>query len=65
MNIEWRKSSRSGGGGGTMGDCVELASMNGKIGIRDSKSPHSGHLMVGRVALRDLVNEIKAGDLDL
>ncbi|RKS79382.1 uncharacterized protein DUF397 [Actinomadura pelletieri DSM 43383] len=65
MNVEWRKSSRSGGGGGTMGDCVELASMNGKIGIRDSKNPNHGHLTVGRDALRDLVNEIKSGDLDL
>ncbi|WP_233525781.1 DUF397 domain-containing protein [Actinomadura spongiicola] len=65
MSSEWRKSSKSGTGGGTAGDCVELASLNDKIGIRDSKNPHEGHLMVGRVALRDLVNEIKAGDLDL
>ncbi|RKS79381.1 uncharacterized protein DUF397 [Actinomadura pelletieri DSM 43383] len=65
MNIEWRKSSRSGAGGGTAGDCVELASLNGKIGIRDSKNPRKGHLTVGRDVLRDLVNEIKTGDLDL
>ncbi|TMQ90845.1 DUF397 domain-containing protein [Actinomadura soli] len=64
MNIEWRKSSRSGMGD-TAGDCVELASLDGKIGVRDSKNPHNGHLTVGRDTLRHLVRQIKADKLNL
>ncbi|GAA4378786.1 DUF397 domain-containing protein [Actinomadura verrucosospora] len=37
----WRKSSRSGG---DEGNCVEIAALNGHIGIRDSKKPAAGHL---------------------
>ncbi|RKS79383.1 uncharacterized protein DUF397 [Actinomadura pelletieri DSM 43383] len=65
MGVEWRKSSKSGTTGGTSGDCVELALLGGVISIRDSKNPRKGHLTVGRGALRDLVNEIKSGGLDL
>ncbi|WUH98607.1 DUF397 domain-containing protein [Spirillospora sp. NBC_00431] len=59
----WRKSTRSTGG--TSGECVELASLNDKIGIRDSKNPRTPHITVGREALSSLVAQIKAGDLDL
>ncbi|RKS79384.1 uncharacterized protein DUF397 [Actinomadura pelletieri DSM 43383] len=64
MNVEWRKSSRSGMGG-TAGDCVELASLGGKIGIRDSKNPHHGHLAVSRDTFRVLITRIKSSDLNL
>ncbi|MEU8799547.1 DUF397 domain-containing protein [Spirillospora sp. NPDC048819] len=47
-------------------DCVELASLDGAwVGIRDSKDPGSGHLVVSLVELASLVDRIIAGDLDL
>ncbi|MFI0370514.1 DUF397 domain-containing protein [Actinomadura sp. 1N219] len=51
MNREltWRKSSRSGSSGG---NCVELASMDEKVAVRDSKDPHGPVLFVTRAALR-------------
>jgi hypothetical protein len=58
----WRKASRSNTQGG---DCVELAALDGGIGVRDSKDPSRGHLVVGREALRGLVGQIKAGKLEL
>lgn len=58
----WRKASRSNTQGG---DCVELAALDGKIGVRDSKNPSQGHLTVGRETLQGLVGRIKAGELDL
>ncbi|TDD29285.1 DUF397 domain-containing protein [Actinomadura sp. KC06] len=58
----WRKANRSSSTGG---DCVELAALDGKIGVRDSKNVDSGHLSVDREALQDLVGRIKLGDLDL
>jgi hypothetical protein len=62
-DVTWRKSSRSGGNGG---DCVELAVLGGgKRGIRDSKDPGLGHLILSRAALQALVAEVKAGSLDL
>lgn len=61
-NYPWRKSSHSGGTGG---DCVELASLDGAIGIRDSKAPAGGHLAVSRHALAGLIRQIKFGELDI
>jgi hypothetical protein len=37
----WRKSSHSGG---DEGECVEVADLDGHIGVRDSKNPDTGHL---------------------
>ncbi|MEU8121083.1 DUF397 domain-containing protein [Spirillospora sp. NPDC049024] len=64
MNTQttWRKSSYSGGEGG---QCVELAAVDGSVGIRDSRNVSGPALMVGRDALKGLVGRIKAGDLDL
>lgn len=59
----WRKSSRSTGG--TEGQCVELAALDARIGVRDSKAPEDGRLTVGREALQGLIGRIKAGELDL
>lgn len=39
--ISWRKSSRSGGGE----NCVELAPLDGRIAIRDSKQNQGPHLV--------------------
>ena len=41
--LPWRKSSYSGA---TNGDCVEVALNTELVGVRDSKSPTSGHLNV-------------------
>ncbi|MEU4806704.1 DUF397 domain-containing protein [Actinosynnema sp. NPDC023587] len=39
----WRKSTRSAGSG----QCVEVArSAAPVVGVRDSKAPHAGHLLV-------------------
>ncbi|SEF86576.1 protein of unknown function [Thermomonospora echinospora] len=60
--IEWRKSSYSDAGSG---DCVELATLPGVVGIRDSKNPAAGHLQVGRRHLAALFTEVKTGRHDL
>ena len=59
----WRKSSRSTSG--TTGDCVEVATLSGAIGLRDSKRPLGGHHTVSRTAFARLVQRIKDSDLDL
>ena len=65
----WRKSSFSGGNGGT---CVEIAFVPGPdkssgrvVAVRDSKNPHVGHLEIGRSELARLVVKIKDDELDL
>ncbi|WP_242909269.1 DUF397 domain-containing protein [Actinomadura terrae] len=61
-NASWYKSSYSTQEGG---NCVELASLDSSVGIRDSKTPHTPHLSIGREALASLLSQIKAGELDL
>ncbi|GLZ16380.1 hypothetical protein Acsp04_66150 [Actinomadura sp. NBRC 104425] len=61
--IVWRKSSRSASSGAT--DCVELADLGLKVGIRDSKDPDGAQLQLLRGDLRKLVSAGKAGKLDL
>lgn len=51
--LRWRKSSRSGGNGGS---CVELAHTMDRI--RDSKNPHGPELTV---SVRALVAAVKSG----
>ncbi|MGH3239134.1 MAG: DUF397 domain-containing protein, partial [Spirillospora sp.] len=41
----WRKSTHSGA---HESDCIEIADLNERIAIRDSKSPHTGHLTLTR-----------------
>ncbi|MEV4254443.1 DUF397 domain-containing protein [Spirillospora sp. NPDC049652] len=60
MRTAWRKSSYSGGGS-SGGDCVECADLGVSVGVRDSKGPEFGHLLVGRAELAGLVRRIKAG----
>ncbi|WP_242888673.1 DUF397 domain-containing protein [Actinomadura litoris] len=62
MTTQWRKSSRSEGS--TNAECVELASLDGSVGIRDSKNPHTPHITVGREGLARLLDQIKDGSLD-
>ncbi|MEV5824079.1 DUF397 domain-containing protein [Spirillospora sp. NPDC052242] len=52
----WRKSRRSGSQGDA---CVEVAALPGGVGVRDSKKPEGGHLVLGAAAFRVLLDELK------
>ncbi|MGK5554441.1 DUF397 domain-containing protein [Actinomadura kijaniata] len=52
----WRKSSHSGGQGSA---CVEVASVTGMTGIRDSKDPNGSFLLVSRESARVLSERLK------
>ncbi len=58
----WRKSSKSGGGGGAQ--CVELAYLADGEAVRDSKNPAAPPCRLSVGALRVLVSEVQAGRLD-
>lgn len=60
--ITWRKSSYSGESNSP--DCVELARLDGSVGVRDSKHPRHGHLELDRGTLRSLLDRVKSGELD-
>lgn len=59
---QWRKSSRSNSSGG---DCVEVASLAGTIGIRDSKAPDAGHLTLSPATFAALLTRAKRDELTL
>jgi hypothetical protein len=61
-SAHWRKSSRSGG---ESGQCVEVAEASGFVGVRDSKNPGDGHLVLDRAAVSALLAQVKAGEFDL
>ncbi|MBC6459944.1 DUF397 domain-containing protein [Actinomadura sp. HBU206391] len=60
---EWRKSSRSGSLENS--DCVEVADLNGAIGIRDSKAPGIGHLRISAESFADLLDRVKRDRFDI
>jgi hypothetical protein len=53
----WRKSSYSSGTGGN-GDCVEVA-LGERVGVRDSKAPAGGALVLGVGAWAAFVSEVR------
>ncbi len=55
----WQKSTRCG----ESGHCVEVASYDHHVGLRNSNRPHET-LSISIEAFRDLVDRIKSGDLD-
>jgi hypothetical protein len=58
--IQWRRSSFSGGGGASGGNCVEAAGLpDGRIAFRDSKNP-SVMVSFGRSGARAWIEEMKA-----
>ncbi|GAA3936164.1 hypothetical protein GCM10023085_17020 [Actinomadura viridis] len=63
MTMQWRKSSASGDA--TDEACVEVAGLNGAVGVRDSKDPDGDRLAVSESAFGTLVRRIKEGALDL
>lgn len=61
-SMTWRRSTHSDDSGG---ECVEVAAAGPAIQMRDSKHPAGPVLAVERRAFRSLLDEIKAGSLDL
>ncbi|TDC68229.1 DUF397 domain-containing protein [Actinomadura sp. GC306] len=57
MTAAWRKSSRSTNQGG---ECVEVAALPDAIGVRDSKNPQVGHVVLSREGFATLVRHLKA-----
>jgi hypothetical protein len=63
--VIWRKSSRSGSGGGGTGGCVEVAITTRLVGVRDSKNPNKGLLTFSPARWKDLIRGVKNGNFDL
>jgi hypothetical protein len=63
-SLKWVKARASGSSGG---QCVEVGTTAAgrAAGIRDSKSPERGHLAVTPAMLGALLEDVKAGRLDL
>ncbi|ANY09309.1 DUF397 domain-containing protein [Pseudonocardia sp. HH130630-07] len=63
--LVWRKSSFSGGGGNSGGECVELATAHdGRIAVRDSKNPQAGFLLLPRDRMAAFLRACTSGELD-
>ena len=60
--VQWRKSSRSGGQGGA---CVEVAALASAVGVRDSKDPDGARLAFGAAEWRVFAERVKASEFDL
>lgn len=54
--VTQRKAQRSNDQGG---ECVEVAAFPKAIGVRDSKDPDGAVLLLGPVAFRVLLSELK------
>ncbi|GAB2707419.1 DUF397 domain-containing protein [Kitasatospora kifunensis] len=60
LNVQWIKSSHSGGGG----NCVEVApSLPHVVPVRDSKDPSGPALLLSPTAFATFVAAVKHGDL--
>lgn len=58
----WRKSTLSGGNGGS---CVEVASLaSGRVGVRDSKDRSGPALIFTSSQWRAFIGDIKNGDFE-
>ncbi|GAA2907706.1 DUF397 domain-containing protein [Streptosporangium fragile] len=59
---DWRKSSLSGGNGGS---CVEVASLRGgRVGVRDSKDRSGPALVFTHAEWRIFISGVKGGEFD-
>lgn len=59
-DAQWRKSSRSN----PQPDCVELAEVNGVIGVRDSKVPDRAMLQFSKSEMAAFIAAVKDGEFD-
>ncbi|GAA2426082.1 DUF397 domain-containing protein [Actinomadura vinacea] len=59
---EWRKSSYTDN---EQGACVEVAKLEARVGVRDSKDPAGPKLAFPAESFAGLLREVKAGKLDL
>ena len=59
----WVKSSRSNGNGGN--NCVEVASLDVAVAVRDSKNPGGPVLRFTPTAWETFMHGAKRGDFDL
>ncbi len=60
--LAWRKSSFSGGNGGS---CVEAAPLpDGRVAVRNSKHPDAGTVYFTRAEMDAYIKGVKAGEFD-
>ncbi|SNT52977.1 protein of unknown function [Actinomadura meyerae] len=59
MNVQWRKSTHSGGANDE--HCLELGRLEpgAGIGVRDSKDPDGGYLPLSVAAFAELIEQVK------
>jgi xanthine/CO dehydrogenase XdhC/CoxF family maturation factor len=60
--VVWRKSSRSSSNGG---QCVEVASIDHVVAVRDSKNPDGPKLMLTRAQWGAFIGNASEGTFDL
>ncbi len=60
VNAGWRTSSYSGGNG----ECVEVAALEGLVGVRDSKDPTGPVLRVTPGAFAAFVRAVARGEFE-
>lgn len=61
-SADWRKSSRSDGGGQ---HCVEVAFVADNTAVRDSKDPWGGHLVLPPDTWHQFADAVRSGSLGL
>ena len=59
----WKKSSRSNGNGGN--NCVEVATLDTAVAVRDSKNPSGPALIFNPAQWTEFLNSAKSGEFDL
>jgi hypothetical protein len=59
-DLEWRKAKSSVSNGA----CVEVASMDGMVGVRDSKDPAGPMLTYTSAKWHSFLEDAKKGELD-
>jgi len=58
--VPWRKSTRSG----VSGNCVEVATLNDAVAVRDSKHPTGPALLFTPAEWEAFIGGVKAGEFD-